>query len=110
MQQTKTQWMSPFGCSLRLMSQAAIRSCSAWVTFLEHYVEPQAKRRRTLSSVILALMLIVPTWAQAQAPAVDPEDPTLNDSSRQYLLGDWGGARSTLADKRAVVDSFYISD
>jgi porin len=110
MQKSKTKWTSPFGCSLRLMSKSATRSCSAWITFLEHYIESQAQRRRTLLSIILPLMLIVPSWAQTQAPEVDTGDPTLNSSSRQYLLGDWGGSRSRLADKGVVFDFFYISD
>src|SRR5579862_3484303 len=93
MQKSKTNYTSQFGCALSLMSRAA-----------------RAERRRMLLNVILALMLIVPTWAQTQAPAVDAGAPALDSPSRQYLLGDWGGVRSRLAEKGIVFDFFYISD
>ena len=59
---------------------------------------------------ILPLMLIVPTWAQSQAPALNEGSLSLDNPARPYLLGDWGGARSRLAEKGIVFDFFYISD
>ena len=98
------------GCSLTVLSQAASRLCSDWTTCFEHYVEPHARGRRTLLSFILLLTLIVPTRAQMQAPALAAGDPPLDSPKRQYLLGDWGGIRTRLADKGVVLDFFYISD
>ena len=70
----------------------------------------QCRCSLTVLRFILALMLIVPTWAQSQAPALDEGSLSLDNPARPYLLGDWGGARSRLADKGIVFDFFYISD
>ena len=47
-----------------------------------------------------------------QAP---PRLPTralhaFESSQRRYLLGDWGGKRTSLAEKGVTFDFFYISD
>ncbi len=59
---------------------------------------------------ILLLMLIVPVWAQTQAPAPNAGGLPVDSPARQYLLGDWGGARTELAQKGIAFDFFYISD
>ena len=64
----------------------------------------------TVLSLIQPLMLIVPTWAQMQTPLLDPGGLASDGPARQYLLGDWGGLRTRLADKGIVFDFFYISD
>jgi porin len=71
---------------------------------------PRYGRSLRVLSLILPLMLIVPTWAQIQAPALDTDGPQLDNPARQYLLGDWGGARSSLAEKGILFDFFYIND
>ena len=63
-----------------------------------------------LLRVILSLMLIVPKWAQTQASTLDSGGLRLDTPARQYLLGDWGGIRTELAEKGIVFDFFYISD
>ena len=45
----------------------------------------------------MSLMLIVPTWAQTQAPALNAGGPAVDSPTRQHLLGDWGGARTGLS-------------
>ena len=56
----------------------------------------------------LAAALMIPLPAVAQAAA----DPNADKSfwKQQYLLGDWGGERSKLADKGVVLDIFYVAD
>ena len=64
---------------------------------------------RYLLSLILALMLVAPSWAQ-NATAPDPSAPFSDFKSRQYLFGDWGGERPALAEKGITFDFFYITD
>jgi porin len=63
-----------------------------------------------LLRVILSLMPIVPAWAQTQAPALNTAGLPVDSPAKQYLLGDWGGMRTGLAEKGIVFDFFYISD
>lgn len=81
-------------------------------------VAPDAERRggnRThqqqwLWCVVLLLTLIVPAWAQVQLPVEDLAPPPLASQSGKYLLGDWGGERTALAEKGITFDFFYIAD
>src|SRR5262249_12445318 len=57
-----------------------------------------SSKLRITFSLILFLISTAPAWAQ-NALADSAPVPSADLSSRQYLLGDWGGARSTLAEK-----------
>src|SRR6266852_6038278 len=71
---------------------------------------PLVRCSLTVLSLILPVTLIVPTWAQTQTPLLDTGGLASDGPARQYLLGDWGGLRTRLADKGIVFDFFYISD
>ena len=60
-------------------------------------------------SLLLFLIVNAPAWAQNALPESAPA-PSADLSSRTYLFGDWGGARSTLAEKGIVFDLFYVTD
>ena len=76
--------------------------------------------RRTLSwrfpraghlvALVLLIIGIVPLVAQTNATAPDVGSTSFEIPSRQYLLGDWGGKRSKLAEKGVTFDFFYIAD
>lgn len=63
-----------------------------------------------LVRVILSLMLTVAAWAQTQTSALNAGGSPVDSPARRYLLGDWGGIRTGLAEKGMVFDFFYISD
>jgi porin len=71
---------------------------------------PQYSCSLRVLSLILPLMLIVPTWAQSPASAFDDGSLSFHNPARPYLVGDWGGLRSELGEKGIVFDFFYISD
>jgi carbohydrate-selective porin OprB len=58
----------------------------------------------------MPLMFVMPVWAQMSAPAKESGAATVEDSSRLYLLGDWGGERTALSEKGITFDFFYITD
>jgi porin len=67
------------------------------------------KRRLLYSLLLLPLALVLPARTQTISP--NASDPVGSDSQpRKYLLGDWGGARSGLAEKGITFDFFYITD
>jgi len=66
-------------------------------------------RLRFVFSLILFFMSTAPAWAQNAVPG-DPPASAAEFLSRQYLLGDWGGERSALAEKGITFDLFYITD
>jgi hypothetical protein len=67
--------------------------------------------------IILPLILAFPAFSQVSAlpdpgaaSAATPPDPSLaglESSQRRYLLGDWGGKRTSLAEKGVTFDFFY---
>src|SRR5262245_41409645 len=65
---------------------------------------------RSLVRLLLPLAMILPTWAQTEAPGHAPAVTSFDSPTRQYLFGDWGGLRSGLAEQGVVFDFFYISD
>jgi porin len=91
------------------ISNIATHPCDDTMTHLRTCAHGCTQKRRHLLSLILALMLITPAWAQ-NATAPDPSTPFSDFKSRQYLLGDWGGERPALAEKGITFDFFYISD
>lgn len=66
------------------------------------------KRLTFTFALALSLASIGPAWAQNSAPGDPP--PSADLLSRDYLLGDWGGERTALAEKGIVFDFFYIAD
>jgi hypothetical protein len=79
-------------------AKAAHRGSGDSLTQFEHYGEFGARSRRFSLSLVLSLMIVVPACAQT-ALAPDPRTPPFEISSRQVLLGDWGGERAALAEK-----------
>lgn len=79
-----------------------------------------AIKRSTFLGIILFLIFAIPAFPQANGPSVlsaasasMAPDPTLADfvsSQQRYFLGDWGGKRTSLAEKGITFDFFYISD
>ncbi|HKW35982.1 MAG TPA: carbohydrate porin [Candidatus Acidoferrum sp.] len=61
------------------------------------------------AALALSLASITPAWAQNALPENQPA-PSVDLLSRNYLLGDWGGERTALAEKGIVFDFFYIAD
>ena len=83
-----------------------------------------AARDGRLCGVILFSLLTLPFPASSQStssssssdnpsapasPAQTPQAPP-QSQPRQYLLGDWGGERSRLANKGVTFDFFYVAD
>src|SRR5215510_13031312 len=68
-----------------------------------------SSKLRITFGLILFLISTAPAWAQNALPDSTPA-PSADLSSRKYLLGDWGGARSTLAEEGVTFDLFYITD
>jgi len=60
-------------------------------------------------ALALSLASITLGWAQNSLPEDPPASP-VDLLSRNYLVGDWGGKRSALAEKGIVFDFFYIAD
>src|SRR6516225_11186799 len=52
----------------------------------------------------------VGTVCGQNAMVPDASGSSFENPSRQYLLGDWGGERTKLAEKGITFDFFYISD
>lgn len=63
-----------------------------------------------LVALVLLIICAVPLVAQTNAAASDGGSTLFEVPSRQYLLGDWGGKRSKLAEKGVTFDFFYIAD
>lgn len=59
----------------------------------------------------LILFLALSTRISAQMITVTPGDDSASSGHpRQYLLGDWGGARTSLEEKGTTFDLFYMTD
>ena len=69
---------------------------------------PCLKRLTFTFALALSLASIGPASAQNGVPGDPP--PSAGLLSRNYLLGDWGGERTALAEKGIVFDFFYIAD
>jgi porin len=63
-----------------------------------------------LLSFVLPFIFALSLAAQTSAPAPDVSSQLFEITSRQYLLGDWGGKRSKFAEKGVTFNFFYISD
>ena len=93
----------------RSLFNLAIRPCSNATTFRQYLDKFWAQRRNVLLCFILPLLFGASAEGQNALPS-DASIPSRELSSRQYLLGDWGGARSALAEKGINFDVFYITD
>jgi carbohydrate-selective porin OprB len=78
-------------------------------TYLRHWAQFPRANSRILFGLVLSLMSVGPVCGQ-NAIVPDASGSSLENSSRQYLLGDWGGERTKLAEKGITFDFFYISD
>jgi porin len=103
----------------RSFTHTAIRRCSNLTTFLQCLAKFGAQRQHILLCFILLLMLgasaqaqnALPSEDNASTPSPSPELLSRHELlSRPYLLGDWGGERSALAEKGITFDFFYITD
>jgi|SRR5882762_428963 porin len=65
---------------------------------------------KLLSGFGLLVIFAAPLVAQTNAATPDVGNALFEIPSRQYLLGDWGGQRSKLAEKGVSFDFFYIAD
>jgi porin len=77
---------------------------------LWHCAESRTQGRRAHLNIPLLLIMVAPVSAQMYTPALDDGVPSFTPPTRQYLLGDWGGKRSALAEKGISFDFFYIAD
>lgn len=77
-------------------------------------IQLQRAGRRHLGALLSLLILAGAVTARAQRqsafPAFDAGIPLFPVASREYLFGDWGGSRSSLAEKGVTFDFFYIAD
>jgi porin len=63
--------------------------------------------QRIICLAVLSLLGFAP---RAFAQTTSDSSDTSNSPPRQYLLGDWGGERSSLALKGVTFDYFYVAD
>jgi porin len=84
--------------------------CKDVKTCLQRCVEISTPTQKYPFLLLLLPLLVVPASAQMNVPVPDPPGLSFEIPTRQYLLGDWGGERSALAEKGITFDFFYISD
>jgi porin len=103
----------------RSFTHTTIRRGNNPTTFLQRLAKFGAQRQHILLCFILLLLLGTSAQAQnaqpsednASTPSLSPELLSRHELlSRPYLLGDWGGERSALAEKGITFDFFYITD
>jgi hypothetical protein len=93
---------------------------NAEVALHRRFLRCWGNKRGMYLKTILPLILAIPAFSQLSAlpdlgaaSAATVPDPSLaafESSQRRYLLGDWGGWRTSLAEKGVTFDFFYISD
>lgn len=103
----------------------AFRKATLEVSNAKIVVHPRSRqcwalKRSTFLSIIMSLIFAIPAFPQANGPsalgaasassALGPSLVQLERSQQRYLLGDWGGKRTSLAEKGVTFDFFYISD
>lgn len=86
-------------------------ACAAAAVYLRYFNRFVKRQRRCLVSSIVLVMLAVPIWAQVvHLPTEDLDPLPLSGQSGRYLLGDWNGARTALAERGISFDLFYIAE
>lgn len=90
--------------------RATDRSCIDVMCHVQHCLSLSLRCLKLPSALVLLVLFAVPLVAQTNAAASGAGGPFPETPSRQYLLGDWGGERSKLAEKGVTFDFFYISD
>ena len=98
----------------------AISTVSVKIAVRSRSLRCWAIKRSTFFGIILSLIFAIPAFPQAKGPsalgaasaamAPDPILAAFESSQQRYLLGDWGGRRTSLAEKGVTFDFFYISD
>src|SRR5215471_4860286 len=93
---------------------------NAEVTLHRRLLQCWGNKRGMYLRTILPLILAIPAFSQVSvlpdtgaasaATAPDPSLAAFESSQQRYLLGDWGGKRTSLAEKGVTFDFFYISD
>ena len=86
---------------------AAIHGCRTAINFIGRCLKFCTKPQVKIFSLLC--LFAVPVWSQNALPTADAPQPS-NITSRRYLFGDWGGARSALEEKGIYFDFFYITD
>jgi RNA polymerase sigma-70 factor, ECF subfamily len=71
---------------------------------------PQTTRVGLFLMAVMFLLSTFPLFAQEPAETIGSASPGLNFASRQYMLGDWGGERTRLAEKGVTFDFHYVAD
>ena len=69
----------------------------------------KGKRNIACLAALLFLCLATNTCAQSAGVASDGDSGSYSQP-RQYLFGDWGGERTSLASKGVTFDFFYVAD
>ena len=100
--------------------KAISRVSNTKITVHPRSLQCWAIKRSTFLPIILSLTYAIPAFPQANGPSAlgavsaaasfDPSLAHFERSQRRYLLGDWGGRRTSLAEKGVTFDFFYISD
>jgi len=100
--------------------KAISRGSNAKIAVHPRSLQCWAIKRSTFPSIILSLIFAIPAFPQANGPSalgaesasatLGPSLVQLERSQQRYLLGDWGGKRTSLAEKGVTFDFFYISD
>ena len=100
--------------------KAISRGSNAKIAVRPRSLQCWAIKRSTFLGAILSLIFAIPAFPQANGPsalgaesasaALGPSLVQLERSQQRYLLGDWGGKRTLLAEKGVTFDFFYISD
>lgn len=109
-----------FHCLTSAFRKAISGMGNAEVALHRRLLQCWGNKRGMYLKTILPLILAIPAFSQLSAlpdlgaaSAATVPDPSLaafESSQRRYLLGDWGGRRTSLAEKGVTFDFFYISD
>src|SRR5690242_9356437 len=91
------------------LTDTFIRRCDKRAVHLQWRDECWVWNRIFLPTLLLLLALVAPVKAQ-NAVATGPGSPSPEKNTRQFLLGNWGGERTALAEKGVTFDFFYVSD
>ena len=82
------------------------KNASRWIRGASN--QPAKDMRRITYLAVLLLLCSAPkTFAQTTTGASDDNSVS---RPRQYLFGDWGGERTSLASKGVTFDFFYVAD